>query len=274
MIRRAIPPAFLSKLAISVLLGALLAWLVTRGGVPLIPDQEAFAGVVWWVVPAYLALYLLTHAVRATRWRFLIAPVKRIPMREVIALNWVGFFAIFVFPLRLGELARTALTKTRQGVPVSVGLGTVAVERVLDGVITSGCVVWALFALPRLEPRDQISAMLPTYGYLSLLLFCAAFAVLGMFLWQRRLAVRASEKLLGFFSPRLATFVAAKVGNVAVCPLDDDRAMPLERLRAAFPECQSATSVHEALTLLPDPVVVAGSVRLAGELLAAAAEPT
>jgi len=72
----------------------------------------------------------------------------------------------------------------------------------------------------------------------------------------------------------MADMLWPKVGNVAVCPLDDDRAMPLERLRAAFPECQSATSVHEALTLLPDPVVVAGSVRLAGELLAAAEEPT
>lgn len=230
MISRSVPPSFLSKLAVSVLLGVLLAWLVTRGGVPLIPGKEAFACVAWWAVPAYFALYLLTHAVRASRWRFLIAPVKRIPIREVIALNWVGFFAIFVFPLRLGELARPALTKTRQGVSVSVGLGTVAVERVLDGVITSGCVVWALFALPRLEPRDQITAMLPTYGYLSLLLFCTAFAVLGMFLWQRRLAVRVSEKILGFLSLRLGTFVAAKVGNVA----DGLRSIGNARLAVGF----------------------------------------
>jgi dihydrofolate synthase/folylpolyglutamate synthase len=62
------------------------------------------------------------------------------------------------------------------------------------------------------------------------------------------------------------------VGNVAVCSLDDDRAMPLARLRAAFPDCQSAPSVRQALALLPDPVVVAGSVRLAGELLAGAQE--
>jgi hypothetical protein len=64
------------------------------------------------------------------------------------------------------------------------------------------------------------------------------------------------------------------VGNVAVCPLEDDRAMPLERLHAAFPDCRWAPSVRQALALLPDPVVVAGSVRLAGELLAAAEEAT
>jgi dihydrofolate synthase/folylpolyglutamate synthase len=65
-----------------------------------------------------------------------------------------------------------------------------------------------------------------------------------------------------------------KVGNVAVCPLEGDRAMSLDRLHAAFPDCRSAPSVRQALALLPDPVLVAGSVRLAGELLAAAEEPT
>ena len=58
------------------------------------------------------------------------------------------FFAIFALPLRLGEMARPALTKLRQGIPVSVGFGTIAVERVVDGLVTSLCVAWALFAIP------------------------------------------------------------------------------------------------------------------------------
>ena len=221
---------FWSKLLISVLVGGLLAWLATRGGVPLMPGPEHFFCVQWWVVPAYFAVYALTHFLRATRWRFLIAPVKRIEMREVIALNWVGFFAIFAFPLRIGELARPALTKARQGVSISAGLGAVAVERVLDGIITSACVVWALFALPRLEPTDQITAMLPTYGYLSLAIFTSAFIVLGMFLWQRELAVRVSKKLLGAFSPRLGAFVSSRVDNVA----DGLRSVGDARLAAGF----------------------------------------
>ncbi len=72
----------------------------------------------------------------------------------------------------------------------------------------------------------------------------------------------------------MARLLWPQVGNVAVCPLEDDRAMPLERLSAAFPDCRAASSVRQALALLPDPVVVAGSVRLAGELLAAAEEAT
>ncbi|MCA9602578.1 MAG: flippase-like domain-containing protein, partial [Myxococcales bacterium] len=115
----------LPKLIVSLLLGGLFAWLVARGGVPLIPKRADFASLHWWTVPAYAASLAVTHFFRASRWRFLIAPIKRLPLREVVALNWIGFFAIFALPLRLGELARPALTKARAGISISVGLGTV-----------------------------------------------------------------------------------------------------------------------------------------------------
>jgi len=57
------------------------------------------------------------------------------------------------------------------------------------------------------------------------------------------------------------------VGNVVVCPLDDQRAMPLPRLQSAFPEADVAPSVAAAFERLPGPVVAAGSVRVVGELL-------
>jgi glycosyltransferase 2 family protein len=206
---------FLIKLAISLALGGLFAWLVARGGVPLVPEPHQLRDVRAWAVPVYLASLLLVHYFRASRWRFLIAPVASVPLRDVICLNWIGFFAIFALPLRLGELARPALTKLRHGVPISVGLGTVAVERVLDGLITSGCVAWALLVLPRLESRDPIASLLPSYGFLALGLFAAAFAALGMFLWQRKLALRLTRASIGWLSPGLAETLASKVDNLA-----------------------------------------------------------
>jgi dihydrofolate synthase/folylpolyglutamate synthase len=68
----------------------------------------------------------------------------------------------------------------------------------------------------------------------------------------------------------MAAALRPHVGNVAVCPIDDERSMPVDRLRAAFPEADCAPSAMAALEMLPAPVVVAGSVRLAGELLAVA----
>src|SRR5262245_25022834 len=99
-------PRFLPKLIISIALGVLFAWLAARGGVPLVPPARAFGAVSPWAVPGYLASLCVVHLFRASRWRFLIAPVKHVPFRDVILLNWIGFFAIFALPLRLGEFAR------------------------------------------------------------------------------------------------------------------------------------------------------------------------
>jgi len=60
------------------------------------------------------------------------------------------------------------------------------------------------------------------------------------------------------------------VGDVVVCRLDDDRAMPLERLAAAFPGAGTAMDPRSALEQVDDPVLAAGSVRLVGDLLALA----
>lgn len=220
----------LPKLVVSLVLGALFAWVASRGGMPLFPTREAFSHVKWWAVPGYIGMLGITHLVRATRWRFLIEPVKRVPMKEVIAINWIGFFAIFVMPLRLGELARPALSKMREGIPISAGVGTVAVERIVDGLITSLCVAWAIFALPRLPQTDPIARNVPYYGMLALTVFVSAFAALGLFLWQRALAARLMAKTVGLFSPRIATVVAEKIDQVA----DGVRSIADVRLASGF----------------------------------------
>jgi uncharacterized protein (TIRG00374 family) len=203
------------KLLLSIALGGACAFIVSSGGVPLVPAGDDLSRIAPWAVPVYLLSLALVHWFRATRWRYLIAPVKRVPMRDVVLLNWIGFFAIFALPLRLGELARPALTKLRHGIPISVGLGTVAVERVIDGLITSLCVAWALLALPRLSTDDHVAALLPKYGYMALALFTCAFIALGLFLWQRDLATKLTRMTLGLVSPRLADVLAQKVDNVA-----------------------------------------------------------
>jgi uncharacterized protein (TIRG00374 family) len=220
----------LPKFIVSLALGAVFAWIAARGGIPLLPPRAAFGGIQPWTVPVYLGSLLVLHYFRASRWRFLIAPIKRMPLLEVLLLNWVGFFAIFILPLRVGELARPALTKLRHGVPISAGFGTVAVERVLDGLVTSACVAFTLLALPRLPTTDSVARHLPAYGYAALGLFACAFIALGMFLWQRAFAVRLTRWTAGLVSPRLGQLLAEKVGNVA----DGLRSIGSPRLAAGF----------------------------------------
>lgn len=205
----------LPKLLVSLVLGGLFAWIAERGGVPIVPRVEQFSDVRWSQVALAALLLMVLTTVRATRWRFLIAPVKRLPLREVILVNWVGFFAIFALPLRLGEFVRPALSKLRNGIPISAGLGTVAVERVLDGAINSLCVAWALWSLPRLETTDPIARAVPYYAGSVLVAFSGGLVALGAFLWQRNLAVRLTERVFKLFSPELGSLLARKVDSMA-----------------------------------------------------------
>jgi dihydrofolate synthase/folylpolyglutamate synthase len=66
----------------------------------------------------------------------------------------------------------------------------------------------------------------------------------------------------------MADVLRPHVGDVVVCPLDDERAMPLSRLAAAFPDAEVADDIQRALLRLDDPIVAAGSIRLVGALLA------
>jgi dihydrofolate synthase/folylpolyglutamate synthase len=66
----------------------------------------------------------------------------------------------------------------------------------------------------------------------------------------------------------MAEVLRPRVGEVVVCRLDDERAMPPERLSAAFRGAEIAENPFSALNVLRDPVLAAGSIRLVGALLA------
>lgn len=205
----------LPKLLLSLVLGGMLAWVAERGGVPIVPSADSFRTVRWELVAVSALLLFVLTFVRATRFRFLIAPVKKLPLREIVLVNWAGFFAIFALPLRLGEFVRPSLSKLRSGIPVSVGLGTVAVERVFDGTITSLCVAWSLWALPRLPTDDAVARVVPYYTGAVLTVFGCALLALFAFLWQRDLAVRLTQRVFALISPKLGEVLAAKVDGVA-----------------------------------------------------------
>jgi dihydrofolate synthase/folylpolyglutamate synthase len=67
----------------------------------------------------------------------------------------------------------------------------------------------------------------------------------------------------------MAAMLLPRVIEVTVVPLASPRAMPVERLAAAFPGCRSASTFEDALdaTAHEVPLLVTGSLRLVGEAL-------
>ena len=77
-----------------------------------------------------LAGYLCTHALRAVRLKFLLEP--HVPYGGMFSIISVGFLAINVIPLRLGELVRPYLLLEKFRVPFGSSLAAILLERLLD----------------------------------------------------------------------------------------------------------------------------------------------
>ena len=65
----------------------------------------------------------------------------------------------------------------------------------------------------------------------------------------------------------MAAVLRPSVAEIAVCPLADERAMPVDRLLAAFAGAMVGETPLACLEQLGDPVLATGSIRLVGELL-------
>ncbi len=97
----------------------------------------------------YFGVLALIHFLRVIRWAPLLSHLTSVPFNRLNAISGVGFMAIFLFPLRLGELVRPyLLNREYPHTPVSAILGTVALERLADGLVVTLLLFLALQGLP------------------------------------------------------------------------------------------------------------------------------
>jgi len=94
----------------------------------LIKAKEANYG---WVI-ASIFVSLISYAVRAYRWNMLIKPLyPHVSTFRTTLAVLIGYLANLAFP-RLGEVTRCATLKKIDNVPITVSLGTVITERIVD----------------------------------------------------------------------------------------------------------------------------------------------
>ncbi len=212
------------KLAINLILSfgmlALCLWLVWPSGTA--PPGElserqqienAIEALAWAdfapYLAAYLGLMLVQHLCRSLRWNYLLAPLGiKVPAGPLLAISSVGFMAILALPVRLGEFVRPGLLR-RRGISASAALGTVAVERIIDGLMISLFVFGAFFAL---RGPDAPGWMMPT-AYAALGVFAAALVFIVFAMKRPEATVRFCLKLtlLPRFAPRISDLIEAKL---------------------------------------------------------------
>jgi uncharacterized protein (TIRG00374 family) len=202
------------RLAINLILSlgmlALCTWLVWPDATERTELHAVIGGMRWadlWpYLAAYLGLQIVVHACRSLRWNHLLAPLGvRVPTGPLLAISSVGFMAILAFPARLGEFVRPGLLRNSRYTTTAAALGTVAVERIVDGLIISLLVFGAFFAL---HGPASPSWMMPT-AYAALAVFSLALVFLVFAMWRPEPTVRLGLALT--LMPRLAPRVAGVI---------------------------------------------------------------
>jgi glycosyltransferase 2 family protein len=167
----------------------------------------------WPYLVGYLALLGVTHFCRAWRWNNLLEPIGvKLPPARLLAISTVGFMAILALPARLGEFVRPALIRQKGVVSASAALGTVAVERIVDGLLVSVFVFVALFSLRGPDAPDW---MMPT-AWAALGVFTAAMVFLLFALKWPGPTVRTAvaRTLIRRLAPRLADKLEEKLHSM------------------------------------------------------------
>jgi glycosyltransferase 2 family protein len=211
------------KLMISSALAAVFIWLLNRGGMPWVPPERALEGAAWWCVPAYLGMWSVVHLIRAVRWHFLLSPIATIPLRQLIAVSFLGFAAIVLLPMRAGEIVRPAMVRKKGQLSGWSVMGTVGAERIIDGLLLSAMLLVGLTLGEPLNPLpDKIGHLnisprvVPTAGYSALALFGAAFVTMAVFYFARSSARAVVVVLVSVVSRRFATWLADRIEKVTL----------------------------------------------------------
>ncbi len=181
---------------IGILIGAIFLWLTLRQ-----TSLEQVRAILSQSNPGWLFVALGFYAadllVRISRWRMLLRDVKTLSLRSVGIALIVGYSANNILPARLGELFRADFAGRRYRLSRSAIVGSIFVERVLDGLIVVFCLV-----VGRLFVSEQ--AVLNSLTAVSALLFISIFLALWLLSresgldWLTRLPPAINSRIQSF----------------------------------------------------------------------------
>ncbi len=96
--------------------------------------KRSFEQANYYVAIASLPVYFLGIWVRTVRWQYLLRPVKKLSVWRLYPVVIIGLMANNLIPARVGELVRAYILGERENVSKAASLGTIAVDRLFDGL--------------------------------------------------------------------------------------------------------------------------------------------
>jgi len=118
--------------------------------------------------------------VRAWRWRALLEPVRPgTSFGARFRATMIGFMANNILPARVGEVARVYALRRIEPVPVAASIGSLVVERLLDGVVVISFLFLAM-ALPGFPAAAGEGAFGDGLGTVLTIIGGVALVAIGM----------------------------------------------------------------------------------------------
>ena len=133
----------MKKLILGIIVSIAFLYLSFRG----VETERVLAGLkdlrYGYLIPA-IVLILLISILRSLRWGIVLSPLEQIDQKTLFPINCIGYMAIILIPMRVGELLRPYLVSTKSQIPMSSALATIFIERVLDILTILGILFFIL----------------------------------------------------------------------------------------------------------------------------------
>jgi hypothetical protein len=110
-------------------LAVFLLWILFRT-VHLGDLRHALAAIDPWDILSAIVMFGLAIAQRSLRWRVLLESIGLVRYKRVAFVLIIGYAVNNLLPARLGEVFRAGF-----GIGGSAALGTIAIERTVDGLV-------------------------------------------------------------------------------------------------------------------------------------------
>lgn len=134
-------------------------------------------------------LIMCIPLLRSLRFGILLSPIEKISQKRLFPITCIGFMAIALFPMRLGELVRPYLVSTKNQIPFSSAIASIFIERALDLLIL-------LFMLALVTINSNLPSWVVKAGYSFLLIFLFLLGSILVFYFK-------TETAISFLSPFL-----------------------------------------------------------------------
>lgn len=201
------------KYVFSILLTTLFLYLAFRG-TDFDKLLDAFSNANYWWALAMFPVLMLSHAVRAWRWRYLLQPVKsKMRFRNLFSALIIGYMMNNVLP-RAGEFVRPYAIGKLEGLSRSAAFGTVMMERILD--IVSLMILIAFIPAVYSGPLTEALPWLEETGIWISTITLMILAVFIFLMFRRDIVIQT----LNFFTRHLSKRRAVLVEHIAHSFLD------------------------------------------------------